>query len=71
MGKNDNLYGTTVEGTVYELNKKLVLSVLHIFDGADGAYPEAGVIMDAAGKLYGTTSEGGTAQDGTVWMLTP
>jgi hypothetical protein len=37
----------------------------------DGAYPQAGVIMDAAGKLYGMTSAGGgncirTERCGTV-----
>jgi hypothetical protein len=26
--------------------------------GADGAYPESDLIMDAAGNLYGTTNEG-------------
>jgi hypothetical protein len=27
--------------------------------GADGAYPESDLIMDAAGSLYGTTNQGG------------
>ena len=36
-------------------------SVLHTFtDGADGALPVAGMIMDQAGNLYGTAMSGGT-----------
>jgi uncharacterized repeat protein (TIGR03803 family) len=44
----------------------------------DGAYPLSNVVMDAAGNLYGTTSEGGstggncgTAGCGVVWKLSP
>ena len=35
-------------------------TVLHSFtDGADGGSPWAGLIMDKAGNLYGTTLQGG------------
>ena len=36
--------------------------VLHNFvnDGVDGTFPESGVIVDSAGKLYGTTTMGGS-----------
>ena len=38
----------------------------------DGAYPQAGgLIMDAAGQIYGTTGLGGTDEAGTVFALTP
>ncbi len=38
----------------------------------DGAVPEAGVIFDSIGALYGTTAfGGGPAANGTVFKLTP
>jgi uncharacterized repeat protein (TIGR03803 family) len=37
----------------------------------DGAQPQDGVIRDAAGKLYGTTSAGGAHAGGNVFVLTP
>ena len=37
--------------------------------GADGAWPNEGVIRDSAGNLYGTTSQGGTAGWGVVYKL--
>src|ERR1039457_3264016 len=51
--------------------------VLHNFgNGGDGAFPQAGLIFDAAGNLYGTTANGGTygcgsVGCGTVFELTP
>ena len=45
--------------------------VLHAFNGSDGEIPEAGLILDAAGNLYGTTDSGGAYGPGTVFKLTP
>jgi len=49
--------------------------VLHSFRGKDGADPWGGLIFDAAGNLYGTTSSGGTACGsygcGTAFELIP
>ena len=39
--------------------------------GADGANPDTGLTMDAAGNLYGTTPAGGSSGVGTVFKLTP
>lgn len=57
------------------------LTVLHTFTGSqDGGYPEAGLTMDRAGNLYGTTYDGGYPYAGNVfkvtrgessWVLTP
>jgi uncharacterized repeat protein (TIGR03803 family) len=61
-----NLYGatqgggTSFAGTVFKLNTTGKKTVLYSFlGGADGVYPAAGVIADAAGNLYGTTQYGG------------
>jgi len=61
-----NLYGTTAfggafsQGTVFKLDITGKETVLHNFSGGvDGAYPFAGVVMDKAGNLYGTTTQGG------------
>jgi uncharacterized repeat protein (TIGR03803 family) len=86
MDAAGNLYGTAIYGgnsncvhgcgTVFELargNGKWAYKVLHHFEsnGKDGYYPEANLIFDAAGNLYGTTVEGGTFQTGTVFELMP
>lgn len=47
-------------------------SVLHSFTGQpDGGHPFAGLVLDKAGNLYGTTSSGGTSDGGTVFKLDP
>ena len=47
--------------------------LLHSFNpgGADGADPYAGLIADAADNLYGTTTQGGPDNAGTVFQLSP
>ena len=46
--------------------------MLHSFgNGTDGVSPYAGLIIDAAGNLYGTTIAGGIHTDGTVFEITP
>ncbi len=37
----------------------------------DGEYPEAGLVSDATGNLYGTTVAGGTYSSGTIFELSP
>ncbi len=76
-----NLYGTAVQGgdpscscgLVYKLDPAGNYSVLYSFTfGSDGAYPQTGLAIDAAGNLYGTTRNGGgTHACGTVFKLTP
>jgi len=42
-------------------NGKWTYSVVHQFTGNDGAYPNASVVFDSKGNLYGTTELGGAA----------
>ena len=47
-------------------------SVLHAFSGSpDGAFPTSSLVFDRAGNLYGATASGGSANDGTVFQLSP
>ena len=81
LDKAGNLYGatqyggTSFDGTVFKLNTNGKKTVLYSFTGfADGGQPVAGVIGDAAGNLYGTTSVGGSVTCfgwgcGTVFKL--
>ena len=45
------------------------LSTLASFDGTNGAYPRAALIMDSSGNLYGTTIQEAPRGDGTVFEL--
>lgn len=79
-----NLYGTTVYGgesgsscgccgcgVVFKLDKTGKETVLHRFRGgtSDGMWPEALLIRDSAGNLYGTTIQGGQYGEGTAFKL--
>ena len=46
--------------------------ILYAFNGvSDGAFPGAGLLENQSGSLYGTTPNGGSANLGTVFKLTP
>jgi uncharacterized repeat protein (TIGR03803 family) len=84
-----SLYGSTLEGggrlcggigcgIVFELVRHpggvWQEKILHRFTGGqDGMIPNAGLVFDAAGALYGTTTHGGNCINacGTVFKLTP
>jgi uncharacterized repeat protein (TIGR03803 family) len=78
-----NLYGTTLQGgtyddgTAFELiagtDGKWTEKVLHSFhaNGHDAAFPEAALVLDSKGNLYGTAYGGGTGNQGAVFQLTP
>jgi len=65
-------------GTVFKLTPPVppaaqwIETVLYSFQGgSDGSAPQAGLIFDTSGALYGTTQSGGSAGYGTVFKLTP
>ena len=73
-----NMYGSTIHqgqgggGTVFELTPSgggWTFGTLYGFPGSTG--PEATLIMDAAGNLYGTTVQDGFYGYGSVFKLTP
>ena len=46
--------------------------MLHSFgNGADGTFPEGGLVFDGAGNLYGATYNGGVNNTGAVFKMTP
>jgi uncharacterized repeat protein (TIGR03803 family) len=83
--KGKTLYGTTSAGgtvsagTVFQLAYKAVKgkgswteSTLEEFDNNYfGGGPQAGVILDKEGNLYGTADSGGTGGAGVVVETTP
>ena len=58
-------------GTVFKLNSATGFRALHVFTGEDGATPNGGLVLDAEGKLFGTTMWGGSGVFGTVFEIMP
>ena len=80
---NGDLYGTTESsgtdplhgGTVFKITPSGKLTTLYTFcsqpDCTDGNSPQAALTQANDGNLYGTTYEGGTGGDGTIFEITP
>lgn len=83
LGTRGNLYGTAITGgthglgAVFRIASNGQFKVLYSFaGGSDGMYPQARVIEDKAGNLYGTTDFGGSTSCngsgcGTIFKLAP
>ena len=81
MDGSGNLYGTAYSGgsstsctsgcgVVFKLTNNAGVwteALLYNFDGTHGANPDAPLLLDAAGNLYGTTTAGGPANVGVVF----
>lgn len=68
--------GTNHRGTVFEISPAATggweFTTVYSFNGkTDGNYPDAAVIFDSQGNLYGTTQVGGADNLGTVFELSP
>ncbi|HEY3972234.1 MAG TPA: choice-of-anchor tandem repeat GloVer-containing protein [Candidatus Sulfotelmatobacter sp.] len=87
LDASGNLYGTTEFGgastcgvflgcgTIFKLTPNVggewTETILYDFQGPDGWEVHAGLIVDAAGNLYGTTANGGAYNQGVVFELSP
>jgi len=78
LGTDGNFYGTTCyggstngDGTVFRISSEGVLTAMYSFtNGVDGANPVAGLIQGTDGDFYGTTYNGGSNGNGTVFKIT-
>jgi uncharacterized repeat protein (TIGR03803 family) len=80
VGPDGNFYGTTqygttnvnIEGlgTLFKLTTNGVLTTLLLFNGTNGASPEAPMVLAPDGNFYGTTLFGGTNNYGVIFRLT-
>jgi uncharacterized repeat protein (TIGR03803 family) len=83
QGPDGTLYGTTANGgsgcprpsgcgTVFQMAPDgSGFTLLHSFTGVDGAIPHGSLLQGPDGTLYGTTVNGGPADQGTVFQMAP
>jgi len=66
-------------GTIYRLTPPATIcrsfscpwteTIIHKFNGFDGAMPSGDLVFDQSGNIYGTTQKGGMDNEGTVFQL--
>jgi uncharacterized repeat protein (TIGR03803 family) len=79
QGLDGNFYGTTFyggtnsNGTVFRISPSGTYTTVYRFVGppADGANPLAPLVQGSDSNFYGTTWEGGTNRNGTVFRISP
>lgn len=79
QGNDGAFYGVTYQGgatnigTVFKITSSGTYTLLHSFAGApnDGTYPRSGLILGSDGNFYGTTLNGGKANAGMIYRMTP
>ena len=78
LDSSGDIFGTTngggvgsSDGTVFEVaHGSSAITALASFNNATGENPQAGVVLDSSGDIFGTTSGGGDANsDGTVFEI--
>jgi uncharacterized repeat protein (TIGR03803 family) len=77
-GPDGALYGASAAGggacncgTVLRIDRNGVITVIHAFTNADGAYPNVPLVVDDAGNFLGTTRYGGALGGGVIFKITP
>ncbi len=80
QGSDGNFYGTTYSGgannigSIFKISPTGVFTLLYSFRGigsADGALPYTGLTLGTDGNLYGSTANGGKANAGVLFEVTP
>jgi uncharacterized repeat protein (TIGR03803 family) len=82
QGVDGNFYGETAfggangsYGTVFKITSEGTFNRLYSFCAqsgcTDGANPYSGLVQGIDGNFYGTTSDGGASNNGTVFKITP
>ncbi len=78
QGTDGNFYGTTFAGgtnppygSIFQISSDGTFNSLYAFtNGIDGANPYAGLTEGTNGAFYGTTVNGGSSNNGTVFAIT-
>src|SRR5262249_36251465 len=81
LAPDGSFYGTADRGGRFHLGSVFrmepdglggyTITDIHSFFGRDGSNPQAGLLRDANGWFYGTTTTGGDAGVGTIFAMDP
>ena len=76
IDSSGDLFGTTSQGgptgvgTAFEIvHGTTAITALASFNNVNGAKPQAGLLLDGSGNLYGTASLGGAVNKGTIFEI--
>jgi uncharacterized repeat protein (TIGR03803 family) len=71
-----NFYGTlqygpnsAAAGAIFRMTPTGVVTLMHVFNGADGNTPSGNLVEPGDGNFYGTTAGGGVSNSGTVFRM--